>query len=206
MIIFGTRGVKSTVKSGNFNCPQCQENRFYRHRKVRNFFTLYFIPLIPLGSAGEYVECSDCKGTFIPRVLINNPDKDEFLAIYEKAIRHAMVLIMLADGVIDDKEKEQVLKIINKFGSNDLTMPDLESYIKLVKEKNEDITTYLKKVGPALNEHGKETVIRCALAVAAADGKIDDTELYLISKMGKSMQMSPSHLKGIMSELHELKE
>jgi len=206
MIIFGTRGVKSTFKSGNFNCPQCQENRFYRYRKVTKFFTLYFIPLIPLGNAGEYVECSDCKGTFIPRVLINNPDKDEFLAIYEKAIRHSIVLIMLADGVIDDKKKVNVLAIINKFGTNDLSMPDLESYINVVKENNEGVTTYLKKVGPALNEHGKETIIKCALAVAAADGKIDDTEMNLISKMGQSMQMSPSHLNGIMSELLEPKK
>jgi len=206
MIIFGTRGVKSTIKLGSFNCPQCEESRSYRHRKVTRFFILFFIPLIPLGSAGDYIECSDCKGTFGPRVLINNPDKDEFLAIYEKTIRHAMVLIMLADGVIDEKEKEQVLTFINKFGTNDWSIPDLESYINVVKEKNEGIITYLKNVGPSLNEHGKERIIKCILTSAAADGKIDDTKLNLISKMGRSMKMSPPHLKGILSEMLEPKK
>ncbi|WP_407933304.1 zinc-ribbon domain-containing protein [Galbibacter pacificus] len=67
MIIFGTRGIKSTIKSGDFNCPRCDTSKPYRHRKVTKFFTLYFIPIIPLGSAGEYVECNHCKGTFIPR-------------------------------------------------------------------------------------------------------------------------------------------
>lgn len=207
MIIFGTRGVKSTIKSGDFHCPQCEQNQPYRHRKVTKFFTLYFIPIIPLGSAGEYVECSRCKGTFIPRVLdVSNTNADEFMAIYEKAIRHSMVLIMLADGVIDDQEKDQVLMIINKFGTNDISMLQLENYIDIVKKESEDVTTYLKKIGPSLNEHGKETIIKCALSVAAADGNVDDSELALISKMGNSMEMSSSHLKGIFSDMLETTE
>jgi len=205
MIIFGTRGVKSTIKTGNFSCPQCQENRFYRHRKVTKFFTFCSIPLIPLGIAGEYIECSDCKGTFFPRVLINNPDKDEFLAIYEKAIRHTVVLTMLADGMDDEKEKERVLDIINEFGNNDLSICDLESYINLMKEKNDDVTTYLKTVGPLLNEHGKKAIIKCALAVASADGKIVDTALNLITRMGQSMKMPSSHFKEIINQCLESK-
>ena len=68
-IIFGTRGVKSTIKEGKFACPQCQSFTQYKHKKVTKFFTLYFIPLIPLGSQGTYVECQQCRNTFIERVL-----------------------------------------------------------------------------------------------------------------------------------------
>ncbi|MEM6687156.1 MAG: TerB family tellurite resistance protein [Bacteroidota bacterium] len=204
MIIFGTRGVKSTIKSGNFHCPQCEQSKPFRHRKVTKFFTLYFIPLIPLGSAGEYVECGVCKGTFIPRVLdYNNASEDQFMAHYEKAIRHSMVLVMLADGEIDPNEKDQVLKIINKFGTNDLNMAQLDAYITQVQRENEDVTTYLKGVASSLNEHGKETVIKCALSVAAADGHIDDSELDLIAEMAQAMEMSKSHYKGILSEIFE---
>ena len=210
MIIFGTRGVNSTIKSGDFSCPQCQEIRPYRHRKVTKFFTLYFIPLIPYGSAGEYVECGNCKGTFVTRVLENRNDsqsngneEEEFMAIYEKAIRHSMVLIMLADGVIDDNEKDMVLKIVNKFGSTTWTMLQLDNYIQKVKIQNEDITTYLKSVGPYLNEEGKETIIKCALAVADSDGYIDTSEKDMIYKMGEVLEMTKSHLKGIFSDFTE---
>ncbi|MBU2997523.1 TerB family tellurite resistance protein [Cellulophaga baltica] len=203
MIIFGTTGIKSTIKSGDFHCPQCEQSKPYRHRKVTKFFTLYFIPLIPLGSAGEYVECGNCKGTYILRVLNNNANSnnEQFMATYEKAIRHSMVLIMLADGVIDNNEKKQVLKIINKFGKNDLTMSHLENYIEQVKKEKEDVTTYLKKVGPSLNDHGKEVIIKCAISVAAADGNIDESELLMINKMAKAMQMSSAHVKGIFTEM-----
>lgn len=203
MIIFGTRGVKSTINKGTFCCPQCATNQPFKHKKVTKFFTLYFIPVIPLGSAGEYVECQSCKGTFVPRVLEyqRNQPSNQFLSEYEKAMKHCMVLIMLADGEIDQNEMVMVQKIINKFGHNDLTMNELERYVEQVKLHPQDINTYLKGVTPHLNEHGKEMVIKCALSVAAADGHIDDSEIDLIQKMAKTMEMSGSHLKGIFQDL-----
>jgi uncharacterized tellurite resistance protein B-like protein len=205
MIIFGTRGVKSTIKSGHFHCPQCNQTKPYRHRKVTLFFTLYFIPIIPLGNKGEYVECQECKGTFIPRVLnYNTINKEDSQAIYEIAIKHSMVLIMLADGVIDEKEKKQVQKVINQFSRNKLTLNQLDDYIRKVQFEKKDASTYLKRIAGSLNEHGKEIIIKCALSVSAADGKIDDSELKVISKMAKALEMSGSHLKGIFSEFDEI--
>ncbi|GAB5525398.1 MAG: zinc-ribbon domain-containing protein [Roseivirga sp.] len=170
---------------------------------MTKFFTLYFIPLIPLGSAGEYVECGSCKGTFIPRVLENHPEKkEEFMAVYEQAIKHSMVLIMLADGEVDENEMNQVLAIFNKFGNKEIDLAELAEYVKQVEREKEDVTTYLKKVAGYLNEHGKETVIKCGLSVAAADGHIDDSEMKMIIEMGKALDMSALHVKGIISEMY----
>lgn len=205
MIIFGTRGINSTIKEGQFTCPQCATSKPYKHKKVTKFFTLYFIPLIPLGKAGEYVECQTCKGTFVPRVLDYNPNqqRNEFQSVYEQAMRHCMVSIMLADGEIDQNEMVMVQKIINKFGHNDMTMEQLRAYVQKVENNPEPISTYLKKVTPALNEHGKEIIIKCALSVAAADGNVDQSEKQMISEMSQIMEMSPSHLKGIISEMFQ---
>ena len=222
MIIFGTGPVRSTIQSGNFNCPQCERSVPYRHRKVTKFFSLFFIPIFPIASPMEYVECGSCNSTFIPRVLGGGsqttsvgagttkavstgeaPQEDDFMAIYEKAIRHCMVMVMLADGVIDENEKIQVQKIINKFGHNDLTMEQLEGYIEQVKTENQDVATYLKKVGPSLNDHGKDTIIKVALSVADADGHVDKSEIETITKMSNAMDMSASHLKRVMNEFNE---
>ncbi len=68
-IIWGTRGVTTSKGSGRFVCPACGADRSYTLKQVRRFFTLYFIPLIPLGILGTYVECQTCGGTFKPTVL-----------------------------------------------------------------------------------------------------------------------------------------
>jgi len=202
MIIFGTTGISSTMEEGQFMCPQCATTENYKHKKVTKFFTLYFIPLIPLGRACDYVECQTCQGTFISRILDYNPNdqQNEFQSVYEKAMRHCMVMIMLADGEIDENEMVAVQKVINKSGHNDISIEELKAYVEEIETKPEPISTYLKKVTPSLNEHGKEIIIKCALAIAAADGNVDDSEIELINEMAKTMQMSTSHLNGIIAE------
>ena len=203
IIIFGTRGVSSTKERGTFFCPQCERDTDYKHKGVRRFFTLYFIPLIPLDKLGEYVECQTCKGTFIPKVLQydRQTPQNDFLSEYDKAMKHSLVLMMLADGDIDEREKEVVLDTINKFGHNDITMTELEVYINQVAREQEDISTYLKKVAPGLNGHGKEMLIRVAFSVAAADGVIDDSEIELLHQRAEVMEMPKAHLKGVLSDM-----
>jgi hypothetical protein len=68
-IIWGTKGITTSKGSGRFGCPACGGERGYIHKQVRRFFTLYFIPLIPLQIVGTYVECQGCGGTFNDTVL-----------------------------------------------------------------------------------------------------------------------------------------
>ena len=69
MIIFGTQGVTYSKGKGRFSCPSCCCTRPYDHKRVRRFFTLYFIPVIPLDQLEEYVECESCRDTFQLSVL-----------------------------------------------------------------------------------------------------------------------------------------
>ena len=208
MIIFGTRGVKSTLEQGSFHCPQCNSVQNYMHKKVTNFFTLYFIPLIPLGRLGEYVECQTCRQTFIPRVLehTTGDQNEKIQGEYEKALKHVMVLMMLADGEIQENELLTVHKVINNFSPHPIPLEELKDYVEETQKKPEDVTTYIERISPYLNEHGKEVVIRCALAVSAADGHIAESEIKMISVLAGAMRMSQTHFDGIFASLTKEKE
>ncbi len=206
MIIFGTRGVKSTIKEGQFHCPQCEAQQRYRHRKVTRFFTLYFIPIIPLGQVGEYVECTRCKGTYIPKVLNYRQAQPsaKMLSEYEKAVKHCMVMIMLADGEIDPTEMAMVEMVVNKFSHNKINQAQLAQYVKEVQNNPEDISTYLRRVKSTLNKQAKEYILRCALMVAAADGHIDESEIALIKGMAHTMEMTPAQVNVILQDINKL--
>jgi glutaredoxin len=73
MIIFGTRARYKIVRSGQFFCPHCQTQRQYDHKQGRNYFSLYFIPIFPIGDAGEFIECQTCGRTYAPQVLNFRP-------------------------------------------------------------------------------------------------------------------------------------
>ncbi|RPJ02596.1 MAG: zinc-ribbon domain-containing protein [Chloroflexi bacterium] len=69
MIIFGTRVRHKVLGDGKFFCPRCQAQRSYLHKRASRYFTLYFIPIIPMGTLGEFIECQACGGTFEMSVL-----------------------------------------------------------------------------------------------------------------------------------------
>ena len=72
----------------------------YSHQRADRFFTLFFIPLIPLGKLGEYVECESCKGTFKPEVLSYDPETaaKQWRALYVQGMLGVMVRMMAVDG------------------------------------------------------------------------------------------------------------
>ena len=69
MIIFGTRVRYKVIGEGQFFCPRCQTRRAYQHKRASRYFALYFVPLIPMGQLGEFVECQTCHAIFEPGVL-----------------------------------------------------------------------------------------------------------------------------------------
>lgn len=69
MIIFGTTGITSVQSKGSYHCPACGPGAGYQHKSVNRFFTLFFVPLIPMGKVADFILCERCGGTFKPEVL-----------------------------------------------------------------------------------------------------------------------------------------
>lgn len=73
----GWREFRSTPSSGQFTCPngRCKsagQLTQYAHKSGRNWFTVLFIPLIPLNRTGEWVKCKRCKSIYPLHVLDGN--------------------------------------------------------------------------------------------------------------------------------------
>ena len=200
MIIFGTRGVTTTPETGEFHCPSCNSQRTYGLKRVRRFFTLYFIPVIPLDKLGEYVECNHCHDSYKVGVLDYDPRRNAAAieAEYHTAIKKVMIHILLADGVIDDAEVRMALDIYHKLTGNELPKKNLELEIEAVQQNNEDLSGYLKNLQGSLNDAGKESVVKAAFYVAMADGEFKQEERDLIVGIAADLGMTQAHLQGVL--------
>ena len=205
LIIFGTRGVTTTSESGDFYCPACDQKRRFERKTVRRFFTLYFIPVIPLSTLGEYIECQSCRGTFKVDVLKLDPEaKDKQLeAEFHAAIKRVMVLMMLADGEIHEKEIETIQLVYDKIAKKKLERADVDKEVEATNEHPRSLADYLGTLVGALNDSGKEAVVKAAFFVAAADGKITEEETRLLAELAAALEMSPTHFKGVIDGLVE---
>ncbi len=64
IIIFGSKVRYKTLSTGQFYCPHCKAQHAYELRQARNWFSMYFIPVIPLNKIGEFVTCLTCGTNF----------------------------------------------------------------------------------------------------------------------------------------------
>jgi hypothetical protein len=79
MIIWGSRAREKQIATGTFYCPSCHASGAYSHQRIARYFTLYFIPLFPTETLGEYIRCMRCSGEFKPVVLTMTPEQLEAL-------------------------------------------------------------------------------------------------------------------------------
>lgn len=203
MIIFGTRGVTYSKGNSDFHCPTCSAQEAYKHKRIRRFFTLYFIPVIPLDMVGEYVECQKCKGTYKLDVLDFDPSEADaaFKAEFHSVMLRVMVMMMLADGVIDEEEISAIIEVHQQLTNQLLTEQEIRAEAAQAQTDGSGIDVYLASIAGNLNDMGKEMVVRSAFMVASADGEFQIEEQQLISEIGSALGMTPAHFNGVLSEL-----
>lgn len=202
-IIWGWRGRNKTVGQGVFHCPSCGCREQYSHVQVRRFFTLYFIPLIPLDLVGEYIECSACDGTFKPEVLSFDSEQAEreFRAEFETAVKRTLVHMMMVDGRVDPSEVDAIRHIHRGICGRDIQPDEIRSEVVAATHGRSRVQDYLASVSPHLNNHGKEMVIRAACMVATADGVLHDKEREFLLEIARILGVSESHFRGILMSL-----
>lgn len=101
MIIWGTRGLTRKGKVGRFFCPQCDVERDYRTVKVQRFFTLYFIPVIPMDVVYEGVRCEACGSEYKPAVLGYDPRAER--EAVQREVHKGLVEILLTFSALSGR-------------------------------------------------------------------------------------------------------
>ena len=200
MIIFGTKTTRKLLDSGNFNCPQCQQTTNFGKRRAKNWFHLYFIPLIPLKEYPPYVECRQCKNTYIDRVLDDAPGRD-IAAEFERAAGLIMAKMVLADGEIDDNEIETMRDIYGRITGATVEREVIVKLIESAQAESASAEQIASDFGTRLNPDGQELVMKAVLLIALSDGDFAQEEQDLANGIGKALGMSNAHMKGIFAEI-----
>lgn len=202
-IIFGTKGVTSTAGKGQFHCPQCGSSQAYLHKRVKEWFALYFIPCIPIKTVGEYIECQACKNTYRMDVLQYDPKAEQAAldAEYQTVMRRVMIEMMLADGVLEENEIASIQEIYPRLTGRALTREEIMSEADQTRRTGGDVLTYLSRMNSMLNNSGRESILRAAAHVAMADGAFAPSEKQFMNKAAEALGVTQTHLNGILAEI-----
>lgn len=200
LLVWGWRSRSKTMGQGSFHCPHCGVDRTYDHRQARRWFTLFWIPIIPLKVLGTFVECTVCKKGFDERVL-SMPTTASMADNLSIALRGLVVAVITADGVIHDAERTMAVHLVS--GQVDHAYGPAELDADLQAFAGHGVAEVLGELSGTLNEQGKERLVQICIDLARADGVIDDAELAVAHQVGAALLMTPAHVRGVVAEALE---
>lgn len=185
MLIIGSTQLTFTKGTGTFHCPHCDQASSYRHRHKREFLTVYFIPLIPLQSVGQFVECSTCRQTFEPQVAEMTADEvrgSQRRAITE-LIRRALVVIVAADDHVTADELAAVRDFARQSDLPDVTSEQILREAGAIRQSDMDLLQYIRHVAEELSDEDKDLLVRHAFLAATAGGQLSAERQTLLTSL-----------------------
>lgn len=203
MIIFGTKGVTTTSDRGAFFCPHCDHEQNYALKKVRRFFTLYFIPVIPISNLGEYVECDHCKGTYNTEVLNYNPhaDRASLEAQFQAAAYNAVLHTLSLNPNTGSASFEPARRILQETAGCDVSPDELSRDLEQIAEGRGDLIRALQNVRDFLEVPAKEAVLKAAVRTASLNGALNEKQTAYLEQIGLNLGLSKAHTFGVVSTL-----
>lgn len=195
IIIWGLRIVWSTIATGVFHCRTCGGDRNYRHRTGRRFFTLFWIPIIPLNRVGEHIQCQTCKTRYVTEVLLQ-PTVAAMQVAVTDGVR-AMAAVMLQAGDISSvAARAKAIQIVSGAGVSGYHEGALvQDLSKPAAEWRPAIAAFGGQLQPVAKEWHLAEMIRLGLT----DGSLTDAERQAVLAIASDLGMTPAQAVGVLT-------
>lgn len=201
MIIWGSRGITSIIGQHNFHCPRCDQARLGYLKQVRTYFTIYFIPLIPMMVAGRYVECTSCSGSYGEEILGYDPEKERQETFMQ--LLRVMITAALADGMVDDKELREIQKQYQEMSGFPAPDQVVQKEIELAQNANATLNSYVGTIAGTLSPQGKGLVIKLAFHTMAASGGLQPGHQEQLMKLSETLRVPQDQFMALIQQLSE---
>jgi len=192
MILIGTMNLTRTRQTGQFYCPECCGNQGYRLRVRRPFLTVYFIPVVPIGSSQVFVVCDGCRQHWDPSVL--STDKQQHEAIRSEQFREqalrAAILIVLVDGFISAAEIEAVQRVSRDLLDRPLDRDELGEMCSIARENQIPAKNYILSVSRSWNQEQRVVALQAMFLAASAEGKLDAARIDALAQMRDVLELT----------------
>jgi hypothetical protein len=201
MIIWGSRGITSTQAKGEFDCPSCAAHVPYEQKRVRRFFTLYFIPLIPLDTVTTYIECQRCNRTYDNKVLEYRlpPSMEELQRRYAESFSRVLAIAAGVDGAPGAHRLAVLAEQIARTGQ---PAPDDERLRSIPAEAaSTDLAKLFADLAGMVTDRGREALFTAAYNVLVADAPLTQAGQQFMNRLASALGLSEAHRSGLMASL-----
>jgi tellurite resistance protein len=195
LLIFGLSVFFRTVGQGDFHCPHCGGDRHYRQRVARRWFTLFFLPVIPLNRVGEVVECATCRTRFNPDVL-RLPTAQQMAAALPSAMRAAAATVLSAGDPTASAARARAVEAVRGYGLAEYDDAMLADDLIAAPSGAADV---IAQAGAQLTTEAREWFLAQVVRIALAGGAIGSGERQALHEVATRLGMTPAHAVGVIT-------
>ncbi len=195
LIIFGFRTFFRTLGQGVFHCRKCGGDRQYRHRAGRRFFTLFFLPVIPLAKAGEHVQCTTCK-TRYPMDVLRLPTAAQMQTALPTGMRAAAAAMLQAGQPGHPAARQRAVAAIQQAGAHDYQDRYLDADIAQPPQARREA---LGQVAQQLTPDGREWFLAETVRIGMADGPLTGAERHAADIVAAELGMTQAQAIGVVT-------
>jgi tellurite resistance protein len=195
LLIFGLSVFFRTVGQGDFHCPHCGGDRHYRQRVARRWFTLFFVPVIPLNRVGEVVECGTCRTRFNLDVL-RMPTARQMEAALPMAMRAAAAAVLAAGDPHESAARARAVEAVRGYGLAEFDDQTLTADLTRSPDGSEEV---IAQAGAQLTTEAREWFLAQVVRIALADGAIGAGERQALHTVADRLGMTPAHAVGVIT-------
>jgi hypothetical protein len=169
--------------------------RQYTHIGVNRYWTLYFIPIIPLGQRGTYVECQQCTGTFGPEVLNYQPDPGLKRLLDETSIKmwhdlRRCLVVLCYHAQRTGPDAFQRLKSLYETRSKQTLSPEVASQeFQQAAEANVQLEPFARHLFGTLPDNERAFVLQAGRELLASEGRLTDRDRDLLRQLGRGLAL-----------------
>ena len=118
----------------------------------------------------------------------------------DEIVLSVMVLMTLADGLVEDAEVIRMRWIHGKVIGRSVPEVEIRSVIDTVRAAGLDIEAYLERIRGHVGREGRRRLLEAAFAIATADGRVLDEEDAMLLRIAHALAISPPEYRAVLGQ------
>jgi hypothetical protein len=196
MIIFGSRTVSRPRGQSMFFCPVCRTRRNGSHIVHTRYFTLYFLPIFPLGGSTDSICCMECGQSFTAEVMNVQPHLVAQVNSGLDEIRRAMLLVMIQAGRTDELQLSRVLEWCREIGLAVATQEQLRNELKMALQAGTSFAQFAQARLGQLSPRQREHFVVAAKRLLAGSFRLEPKDEDVLRHVAFQLNVSPRFVTG----------
>lgn len=205
MLIAGIRVLYRACGQGIMHCQRCGGDRPYSRRGGRRWVHLLGVPAMPLGLAGDHLQCAICRTCYRVELLSVPTTAQMKVALRDGTA--AAALVMLKAGDPDSAAaRRQAVELISKAGAADydtvslaaeLSGPGRDDGVRRASGRRQEAELALRTLAVQLEAHAREWFLAGVVRIGLADGPLSAGERLAVRIIARALGLTQAQAQDV---------